>query len=379
MFTASYNSSKPLLFEGFYSYPGLSNQLTVPSDFQEKAEALQKSSFKYICPVLYVTPATAATCTVTWSPLLPTSTPLSDYIHKHKIHPIQSVHLMKQGMYALSSLHGLGVLHGNISPDTVRVDSDGDILLAGIQFQYELTGSEDTELRMDYLAPEANSTYTEASDVYSLGKVFLYIATEGAIGNMQRVEFRSLSVYQLIQKMTEKDHTKRLQLKQYSHDFLRVEADSIAETAAIPSPAFPQISSLLHSLADKDFKSITNKLKSDYDFLLRTRNPLSRLYEQLVALLKSIKKDEESSLKLSESEQCEARKAGSSALKAALLYQQTKLYDYAKYCYSRALLAYHLAGELVEGESEGMQHYLEVRRGKAACYASLAELEAREI
>jgi hypothetical protein len=168
-------------------------------------------------------------------------------------------------------------------------------------------------------------------------------------------------------------------LKQYSHDFLNVETDSIAETAAIPSPTFHEICSLIRSLSNKDLKSITKMMKSDYDFLLRMRNPLSSLYEQLVSLLESIKNDEQSSLKLTESEQSEARKAGTSTLNAALLYQQTKLYDCAKYCYSRALLAYHLAGELADGENEGMQHYLEVRRGKAVCYASLAELEAREI
>jgi serine/threonine protein kinase len=259
------------------------------------------------------------------------------------------------------------------------VDCEGDILLAGVQFGYELTGNETTELGMDYQAPEAYSSYTEASDVYSLGKVFLYIATAGAAADIQRVEFRSLPVYQLIRKMTEKDPTKRLQLNQYSHDFISAETHSLAETATIPSPSFHQIRLLIRSLPNKDLISITKMMSSDYDFLLRTRNPLARLYEQLVSLLESIKNDRESSVKLTESEQSEARKAGLSALKAALLYQQTKLYDYAKYCYSRALLAYYLAGELVEGGNGDIQHYLEVRRGKAACYASLSELAAREI
>jgi hypothetical protein len=82
-----------------------------------------------------------------------------------------------------------------------------------------------------------------------------------------------------------------------------------------------------------------------------------------MSLLESIQNDEQS-FKLTEAEQSGVRKAGTYTLNAALLYQQSKLYNCAKYGYSRALLTYYLAGELAE-EDEGMQHYLEVRTNKA--------------
>lgn len=364
----TYNSAQ---FAAFRPISASRETTEIPLSLQEKAEELSKAALNYV-PAIVDISGTATQCRITWN--LQDSVSLSEYCER--ISARQCMHWVKQAVYALFRLHGMGILHGNISPDTVRITFSGDLLLAGIQFQYKSMGSEETDPEFDYLP--SDKTYTQASDVYSLGKVFLYLVTGKAHLNIHKIEFQSISLYHLIRKMIVEDPEKRLQLKSLWEDFLPTEPEwgQLVETEAIPAPSVSEIRDLFEKLLEED-SDIPKKLHSDLDFMLRTNNPLSRLYERMIRLLNSLSKESQETDKLSKADQTEARKAGTNTLKSALLYQKTGLFPYAKYCYSRAILAYHLAEDLEIGGEEGRKHYWEVRSGKAVCYANLMELVER--
>jgi len=340
----------------------------IPLLFQEKAKELSEAAVNYIPAVLDISPE-AKQCKVTWN--LHSAVPLSAY--RKAISPDQCLYIVKQAVFALFRLHEMDILHGNICPDTVRITSSGNLLLAGINFQDRCTGNECTDLESQYRAPDY--IYTRASDVYSLGKVFLYMLNGKAHSNIHKTEFHSMALYRLIRDMTEQDSEKRLQLKSLSREFLGRECGRLVETAAVPSPDLEEIGDVVRMLLEED-SSIPEKLQSDYNFM-HTNNLLSKLYGEMVRLLDSLSAKDAVTYKSAEVDQTEARQAGSSSLKSALLYQKTKLYSYAKYCYCRALLAYHLAGDLESEGEKGLRHYWEVRSGKAVCYANLMELVGR--
>lgn len=81
----------------------------------------------------------------------------------------------------LEYLHRLGIRHGDIKPANILVDESGSVLFTGFS---NSSTQDDQTYRVDafthrYAAPEVAyfATAIQSSDVYSLGCIFLEIAT----------------------------------------------------------------------------------------------------------------------------------------------------------------------------------------------------------
>ena len=99
--------------------------------------------------------------------------------------------VMKPVIDAVAYMHSCGVVHGNITPDTILIGRDGDVRLVGFA-----TGDEPgAQKPLGYLSPEAekNRTLSSASDVYGLAAVY-YRAIVGTVPQdaVQRLKFDTM-------------------------------------------------------------------------------------------------------------------------------------------------------------------------------------------
>lgn len=340
-------------------------------DCKHLADQLHQHPVNYVARILLMTPV-GDNWQVTWD--ISDSTNLEMYMKNELVTPMQIQHWFKQLLYSVDSLHRRGIYHGDIRPSALRVDAEGNIRLLKIGFSS--TGSEITDPYLEYVPPEGSDTFTESSDVYSLGKVFLFLLHGEKSDELNRYEFNSMPVYSLIRNMTRKNPDKRLRLRDLPADFFNNEIES--KLPAIVSEAAPPATWRVRELISKlPISDIASKLRSDYAFLARNQSSTANLYPGMIDLLAAFCEKTAKLPKVHRDDKAGARNAGSAALKAALLYQKTGLYDYAKYCYCRSLLAYHLAGGPEGTGEEALRHYQEVRGGKLVSYANLSELQQR--
>jgi len=313
-----------------------------------------------------------------------TSQSLNEYYKKcdDKVPQEQVLHWIRQLLYVFNFLHQNDILHGEIVPEALRVDSEGNIRVSNFKLYCKYTQSAITIPAhiMDYFPINVAIEYTQASDVYSLGKVFLYLLCQRSPLKLHRYEIHSMPFYWLIRNMTRTDPAERLVLRDLPTHLLDGEEESmrLVEVSEIPPLSTYQVRDLISQVPLADS---LDKLSADYEFIRRNGKPHERLYGNMLDMLR--KANDKCPLpKFPEQDRAEARKVGTESLKSALLYQKTGLYAYAKYCYCRALLAYHIAGGLrgqIRPWEEEARHYREVRSGKLVCYANLSDLNKRSL
>lgn len=302
-------------------------------------------------------------------------------VHKRDLSPEQKLHWMKQLLFAVHRLHLEGILHGNISPASVRIDRDGNVLLCNFKFERRLTGNEDTAIGGYCTSLEANDAYCAASEVYSLGRLFHYIACGSPdLRPLRCYEFFNMPLFFLIKKMTKKQPAKRILLEDISTEILTAEEGTkvLVKEMKVRPPCTREIVACIDRAIDQESNGVVQKLHTDLDFLKRTRNPLHEMYQRINSVFEEIQAEKKTKIKkFPEQSKSEARKAGTEAMKAAVLYQKTGLKDYAIYTYCRALVAYCLAGSEQGPDKESIRHYMDVRYGKIVCYNNLLDIISR--
>ncbi|MCC6130124.1 MAG: serine/threonine protein kinase [Acidobacteria bacterium] len=89
----------------------------------------------------------------------------------------EAIGLIRQIAKGLSALHGMGILHRNLHPETVLVDPETGVKLAGYGLEERWESCEAEQVA--YVAPEqaAFGLAHEASDLYSLGAIAFLLLT----------------------------------------------------------------------------------------------------------------------------------------------------------------------------------------------------------
>jgi serine/threonine-protein kinase len=109
---------------------------------------------------------------------------ISDLLRTGPVEYAQVLQTAVEITIALKTLHQIGLVHGNITPANLFIDSRGKLRLAdgflGISFDAESVGGQNVLDDMTYLAPEllAGGEVTIASDHHALGAV-LYLMLVG--------------------------------------------------------------------------------------------------------------------------------------------------------------------------------------------------------
>jgi serine/threonine protein kinase len=148
---------------------------------------------------------------------LPGSTTLSRLLHGHgPLEPAASLVLLEDCISGLEALHSAGVLHRNLTPDSVVVETTGAVLLrdAGLAGTPVTAGLLPGE--QPYLAPEvlAGGPPTSAADLYAATAVFVESLGGRASKAAVRVDLRPL----LTQGMAEDPSKRSATLDDFRHE-----------------------------------------------------------------------------------------------------------------------------------------------------------------
>ena len=138
------------------------------SRFEVEAQLVTRLQHPHIVPVLdYWRDPTGAYLV---APLVG-ATSLDRALDETDLTPERRIRIIDQLGAAMSHAHGLGVVHGAISPATVIVDESENAYLTGIGFVLRLAGAPRVISR--YTAPELarGEPVTTAADVFSLGRL----------------------------------------------------------------------------------------------------------------------------------------------------------------------------------------------------------------
>jgi serine/threonine protein kinase len=148
---------------------------------------------------------------------LPGSTTLTRLLHGHgPLEPAASLVLLEDCISGLEALHSAGVLHRNLTPDSVVVETTGAVLLrdAGLAGTPVTAGVLPGE--QPYLAPEvlAGGPPTSAADLYAATAVFVESLGGRASKAAVRLDLRPL----LIQGMAEDPSKRSATLDDFRHE-----------------------------------------------------------------------------------------------------------------------------------------------------------------
>jgi tRNA A-37 threonylcarbamoyl transferase component Bud32 len=140
---------------------------------------------------------------------------LSQFIQKKSLSLRRSLEIVLQVAYALSHLHGHGVIHRDLKPENILIDEEGDIKV--IDFGIAQLQEEEEKKGMwigtpVYMSPEQRANPSKASyssDLYSLG----LIAYELILGRLSHgaihLEYLSKPLRAILAKALDKDPRKR--------------------------------------------------------------------------------------------------------------------------------------------------------------------------
>lgn len=110
---------------------------------------------------------------------------LKEYIVKHGPVPVEeAIQIMKQLTDAIQQAHGNGLIHRDIKPQNILVDSSGHVKITDFGIAIALSATSLTQTNsilgsVHYLSPEQarGGMATKKSDIYSLGIVFYELLT----------------------------------------------------------------------------------------------------------------------------------------------------------------------------------------------------------
>jgi hypothetical protein len=104
-------------------------------------------------------------------------TMLSSLLHSGGLSALQASALLGPIADALDAAHDVGLVHGEVRPDTIRIDPDGVPRLAAFCVAKSVAGAQAGNL--DYASPEqlCDQRLTAATDVYSLTAVLYHCLT----------------------------------------------------------------------------------------------------------------------------------------------------------------------------------------------------------
>ncbi len=145
------------------------------SRFEVEAQLVTRLQHPHIVPVLdYWRDPTGAYLV---APLVG-ATSLAQALDETELDAERRHRLIDQLGAAMSHAHGLGVVHGAISPATVIVDGSENAYLTGIGFVLRLAGA--PRVTSSYTAPELarGEPVTAAADVFSLGRLAAELLTD---------------------------------------------------------------------------------------------------------------------------------------------------------------------------------------------------------
>ncbi|MDW0111828.1 Stk1 family PASTA domain-containing Ser/Thr kinase [Sporosarcina saromensis] len=172
---------------------------------------------------------------------------LKKFIHTNgPLNPEQAVSIMRQLVSAIANAHHNGIIHRDIKPQNILMDTDGDVKITDFGIAMALSATSHTKTNsvigtVHYLSPEQarGGMATKKSDIYSLGIVFYELLTGKlpfsaetavaiALKHLQeetpsvRLTFPNIpqSVENVILKATAKDATYRYQSADEMYDDL---------------------------------------------------------------------------------------------------------------------------------------------------------------
>ena len=110
---------------------------------------------------------------------------LKEYIHEHGPLPVpEAIEIMKQLTDAIAHAHMNGLIHRDIKPQNILVDSYGRVKVTDFGIAIALSATSLTQTNsilgsVHYLSPEQarGGMATKKSDIYSLGIVFFELLT----------------------------------------------------------------------------------------------------------------------------------------------------------------------------------------------------------
>ncbi|MBP6746829.1 serine/threonine protein kinase [bacterium] len=137
-----------------------------------------------------------------------------------RFHPLDVIDYAQQICQLLSYLHGQEppILHRDLTPDNLMVDSDGKLMLIDFGAANELLGTATGTLvgKQSYISPEQFAGHaTEASDLYSLGATLFFMLTGRDPEPLTQSSVREVEIHvsdkldKLVQSLTAQDHKER--------------------------------------------------------------------------------------------------------------------------------------------------------------------------
>ncbi|NNF54213.1 MAG: protein kinase [Acidimicrobiales bacterium] len=180
---------------------------------------------------------------------------------------------------ALEAAHGAGLVHGDIRPDSVMIDGDGNAYLSNIGIAPAPRAlrlmDTDAETRAPYISPEelTGAGATAASDVYSFG----VLVAQAIVGRLDPIEDLRASlapaVRDVIDEATDRDPTERPQLPRDLVTALRATVGVPEPADAGPRAALPNPYKGLRAFDTSDAEYFAGRERIVADLLRRIDEP----------------------------------------------------------------------------------------------------------
>lgn len=215
--------------------------------------------------------------------------PLQELLDAGPLEPPLALRIFAHIGQALDFLHGHGVIHRDVQPQTILVTADGTALLTGFSLAWTKDGPDLSQLdEGDYLTPYAapeqtfeDRTPAPALDMYALGAVLLHmltgelLATEGEGASIARRDPRLAPADKTIRRMLSPQPELRFASAAQAAAALRGVLRPILGEDAVGSPVgeAPAEASWLENPLE-----IVLRQRIDEDFLRRSHERSERLH-----------------------------------------------------------------------------------------------------
>ena len=171
----------------------------------------------------------------------------------------QQLDLCNDMANGLQYLHGVGLVHTNLHGRNVLVSHDGHARIGDYIFPQVISSSEEVPTNnISYLPPEAikdKSLYNEQSDVYSLGVLFLQVATQNIPQPTDKTELSKISKRK--EELAEIKHHPLLSIIYKCITNIRITRPSVTQVSEQIATAKESPQSVLsHSLYSKVSQSV---------------------------------------------------------------------------------------------------------------------------